>query len=135
VNRDFGIRAALAHMEVVVQRARGNAIIRDWAQRVVGDNVAYPTPASKARGLLDMIRRVAPYMAEPTYDEHVALPTVPRGGLRVDADDEAVMLASACESLGLTVKLRLVQQNHACSVAVDVQQGPDWVTFAMGEKR
>ena len=131
---DFGIRAALAQMEAVVRRARGNPVIRDWALRVVGDNVAYPTPASKARGLLDMIRRVAPYMASPADSERVALPTVPRGGLHVDADDEAVALAAACEALGLTVKMRLVQQNHACSVAVDVQQDGDWVTFAMGER-
>jgi hypothetical protein len=110
VNRDFGIRAALAQMEAVVQRARGNAIIRDWAMRAVGDNVAYPTPASKARGLLDMIRRVAPYITSPDIAEHVSWPRIPQSSVSVDADDEAVMLASACESLGLTVKLRLVQR-------------------------
>lgn len=123
-----GIRIALATMEAIVHRARGNAVIRDWAIRAAGDNVAYPTPASKASRLLNMIRRVAPYIASPGG-------TFPPGDRAIDADDEAVALASACEAIGMEVKLRVVEStNHRCTVAVDVRQGPDWVTFTMGEK-
>lgn len=135
MNRQWGIRAALATMETVVRQARGNPVIHDWALRAAGDHVAYPTPASKARALLTAIRSAAKYLG-PSDTEECVMAFHPdelrtRG---VDADDEAIALASACEALGLTVRLRLVQQNHACSVAVDVQQGPEWVTFAMGER-
>jgi hypothetical protein len=135
VNRQFGIRVALAMMEDVVRASKGNPAIHAWALRVAGDHVAYPTPASKARALLTAIRSAVKYLGPDPCGESMR-PFEP-GALRMadmDADDEAVALAAACESLGLTVKLRLVQQNHACSVAVDVQQGDDWVTFAMGER-
>jgi transglutaminase-like putative cysteine protease len=128
---DVGIRAAIERLEALIRASTGSSIVRDWALRVAGDNSAYPTPASKARALLAAIRTRLRYPDGATR-ETIATCTDRLG--RGDADDEAVALSTACAALGLETKLRLVQRDRMCSVAVDVRQGTDWVTFATGKR-
>jgi hypothetical protein len=123
-------------MEAMVRKDSVRPRVREWALRVAGDNVCYPTPASKARAILDTIRAWALPTPSPDGAQHVAFCAFPPRSQAIDADVAAVALATALAALGLEAKLRIVQSTgHQCSVAVDVRQGPEWITFAMGERR
>jgi hypothetical protein len=124
---------SLSTMASMIRQSSRDVAIHNWARKNA-PHTRYLTPDTKAKALLDAIR------ARLRHDPGVVRETLmyPIDALRaatLDADDEAVLFGSLCETLGLETKLRLVDVGRQqWTVAVDVRSGGEWVAFTMGER-